>query len=381
MLSHGKIEKAIRCKVKARHSDGKGLLLNVTASGSASWILRLQSAGRRRDYGLGGYPAVSLSHARYLAEQTRQAVAEGRDVLGEKRRPAATPTLGEALAAVIAAKSSRWRSAKVAQDWRGSLERHAGRLLAAPVDSLTRADVLGVVVPLAQKRGATGQMVRWRLRSCFAWAQAYGHRDDNPAGESIAAALPARPPRVHRRALPHHAEVGAALRAVDVSTAGPAVTLAVRLVALTATRSAEAVGATWSEIDHESATWTIPAERMKAGRAHRIPLSRAAMDVLETARGLGDGLGYVFPSPYGRGRSVDGASLRFALARAGVDSSVHGLRASFRTWAQETAVPWDVAELSLAHAVGNSTIAAYARSDELERRRPVMESWGRHITG
>ena len=379
MLTHGTIEKAVREGERVRLNDGKGLMLAVSAKGRASWMLRVQHGGRRRDYGLGSYPALSHSDARHKADDTREEIKAGRDPISEKRRPT-MPTLRDAAAAVIACKAKGWRSPKHAEDWRRSLERHAAALMSAPVDTITRSDVLTTLQPLAETKPDTGRAVRQRLRAAFGWAQAYGHIEHNPAGEGIDAALPARPRQRSHHAALNHADVGAALRAVDATEASESARLAVRFLALTATRSAETTGATWNEVDMESATWTIPAARMKAGREHRVPLSSAAMAVLKAARLLDDASGLVYPSPYRKARQLDGKTLRNALQRANVAAPPHGLRTSFRSWAAETGQRWDAAETALAHAIGSDTERSYQRCDLLSERRGIMEAWGAYIT-
>ena len=373
MLTHGTIEKAVREGERVRLNDGDGLMLAVSKPGRASWMLRVQAGGRRRDYGLGSYRALSLSDARHKAREIRETVKAGGDPTADKRRPS-MPTLSDAARAVIACKAGGWRSPKHAKDWAASLEHHAAALMPAPVDTITRADVLTTLEPLWETKPDTARVVRQRLRAAFGWAQAYGHVAVNPAGEGIDAALPARPRQRSHYAALHHADVGAALRAVDASAASESARLALRFLTLTAVRSGEARGATWGEIDADGATWTIPASRMKAGREHRVPLSRAALAVLKAARGLDDGSGYVFPSPYGKGQ-LDGASLRNALTRAGVSATVHGMRSAFRTWASETGQRWDAAETALAHSIGSDVERSYQRSDLLEARRSIMEAW------
>ena len=380
MLTHGRIEKVVAERVAGRHADAKGLMLVVGATGSASWILRVQHAGRRRDVGLGGYPDVGLSDARHAADDMRRAVREGRDVVAERRRPS-MPTFREAALGALACRGAGFRAKRTSRDWWASMENHAGQLLPRDVSGITSADVLRVLAPLWGRSPALARSLRQRIRQSFRWAQAYGHIEHNPAGEGIDAALPSMPKAVtHLQALPYE-QVGAALLAVNATTASESVKLALRFVTLTATRSSETTGARWQEVDLEAHTWTVPASRMKAGREHRVPLSRAAMDVLKQARGLGDGSGLVFPSPYKRGGRLDGHSLRNALKAAGVDSTVHGLRTAFRSWCAETGQRWDACEMALAHAVGNAVERSYQRSDLLEARRAIMERWGAYLEG
>ena len=384
MLTHGTIEKAVREGERVRLNDGKGLMLAVSAKGRASWMLRVQHGGRRRDYGLGSYPALSHSDARHKADDTREAIRAGHDPISEKRRPS-MPTLRDAAAAVIACKAKGWRSPKHAEDWRRSLERHAAALMSARVDGITRADVLATLQPLWETQPSTARAVRQRLRAAFGWATAFDHIAVNVAGEGIDAALPARPrQRSHHAALPAE-QVGPALRAVDASEASESARLAVRFLALTATRSAETTGATLERGRYaESATFgTIPAARMKAGREHRVPLSSAAMAVLEGREGSLTMRAAPTSTrlPTGRLASLTGKpfgtrfSGRTSPPRRTVSEPVfpkHG--------AAETGQRWDAAETALAHAIGSDTERSYQRCDLLSERRGIMEAWGAYIT-
>ena len=269
-------------KVKAltkpgMHHDGRGLYLRVAPGGSKGWMLRATIDGRRRDLGLGGYPSVSLARARQLADGHRLAVAEGRDPLAEKRR-AATPTFAEAAAKVHEVNLPRWKNGKHTAQWLSTLERYAFPTIGKmPLDRITRRDVLAVLTPIWTTKPETARRVRQRIRTVLRWAMAHEFVEHNAAGEGIDGALPAmRRFKAHHRALPH-AEVPAALETIDASTAGMAAKLCLRFLILTAARSGEARGATWSETDLGNRLWTIPAERMKGGAEHRVPLSDAAL--------------------------------------------------------------------------------------------------------
>ena len=362
-----------------RHHDGRGLYLNVTATGSRSWVQRITVDGRRRDLGLGPFPAVSLSQARRKAEANRSAVADGRDPLAEKQR-AIVPTFAEAAKAVHKANLPRWRNARHAASWMQTLERHAMPTIGAMrVDRIRRADVLAVLTPIWTTRPETARRVRQRIRTVLKWAQAHEHVEYNAAGEAIDGALPPQPKvKAHLRA-PHYAEVSDFLAAVDATQASLASKHCLRFAVLCAARPGEALGARWSEIDIDSREWRIPAARMKAGAEHRVPLSDAALDVLDAAKALHDGGAYVFPSPLKPGHPLSNMSLTVVLRRAGLAdrATVHGLaRATFRTWALEaTATPWAVAESALAHRLGDSTTMAYIRGDAFDQRRELMQTW------
>ena len=359
-----------------RLADGRGLYMVVRPSGSRAWVLRTTIDGSRTDIGLGPFPDVTLARAREKAQEIRGKVADGHDPRAERRQPK-VPTFREAAEQYITRNERRWKSPREARDWRGCFESYAfPRFGNVRVDKVTRADTLKALLPIWPSVPARARKLRQRVRAVFADAMAHGYIDVNPAGELIDAALPRRKGVTeHLRSLPYQ-RVGAALNTVEESTSGLAVRLCFRFLVLTAVRSGEARGATWDEIDLERREWRIPGERMKAGVGHRTPLSDAAMTVLRRARALGSA-GLIFPSA-GRKRPLSDMALMQLLRRTGLagDTTVHGFRASFRTWAMEqTDVAWAVGEAALSHTIGNSTEAAYARSDLFERRRALMEQW------
>lgn len=365
------------------HGDGGGLYLHVRASGSRSWIQRITIDGRRRDIGLGGYPAVGLARARLLAAANRTTVAEGRDPLSEKRR-SHMPTFREAAFQVHEANKPRWKNGKHVDNWIGSLERHAFPLLGAmAVDRIEGRDVLAVLTPIWGVRMETARRVRQRIRTVLRWCLAHGYVERNVAGEAIDGALPAMPRvRSHFRALPYE-QVPAALAAVEGSRACLSAKLCLRFSVLTAARSGEARGAVWDEIDPEKREWRIPGVRMKAGVEHRVPLSDAALAVLERAQPLSGASDLVFPSPRKPGRPLSDMTLTKVLRDMGLAerTTVHGFRSSFRDWAAECSdAPHAAMELSLAHAVGSVVERAYARSDLLAKRRALMEQWASFVT-
>ena len=370
------------------HGDGDGLYLNVTKTGSRSWVFRYSMAARRRDIGLGSFPAISLARARTLAGGHRTAVAEGRDPLAEKqaaKRKASIPTFREAAEQTFEANQPRWRNGKHTKSWWQTLERHAMPILGdMPVDQIGREDVLRVLTPIWGVRMEIARRVRQRIRSVLKWAMAHGYVEHNAAGEAIDGALPPMPKvKNHLRALPY-AEVGELIEAVQQSQASLAAKWCLEFLILTATRSGEARGALWSEIDLDAATWTIPAERMKAHVEHRVPLSPRALAILNEARAIDDGSRLVFPSPARPGKPMSDMTLTTLLRRLKVAdrATVHGFRSAFRDWASEcTHAPHAVMELSLAHAVDSAVEAAYARSDLFDRRRALMNEWAAYIDG
>ena len=368
--------------VPGRYGDGRGghglsLLVKPTSTGrlSKTWSQRLRIAGRPCNIGLGGYPVVTLGEARKAALENRRAVARGRDP-----RTGGLPTFAAAVDRVIAIHAASWRDGgRSEKQWRASLRDYAmPRLGRMPVDTITTADVLAVLVPVWSAKPETARRVRQRIGAVMRWAVAEGYRDDNPAGEAIGAALPKNGGRqAHRQALPYP-EVGSTISKVRASQAWPATKLALEFLTLTACRSGEVRGARWEEIDADSATWTVPASRMKAGLAHRVPLSERALEILDAARELSDGSGLVFPSV--RGLQLSDSTLSKLLRDLGVPAVPHGMRSSFRDWAAEcTDAPREVCELALAHVNSDRVEAAYRRSDLFERRRTLMEDWAAYV--
>ena len=369
-------------KVKAagpgKHQDGQGLYLRVTDKGSKSWVLRFTVDGRRRDIGLGGWPEVSLAEARGKASEHRTAVAGGRNPLADKRR-GDVPTFREAAKVVCDANRPRWRSGRTATLWWASLENHAFPVIGdMAVDRICQSDVLGCVEPIWGTRTETARKVRQRIRTVLRWCQAHGFVTLNVAGEAIDGALPPMPRvKSHFRSLPY-AEVSDALAIVDRSGASQAAKLCLRFTVLTAARSGEARNAVWDEIDFGGGEWRIPAEKMKAASEHRVPLSDAALDVLDEAKGLLDGSDLVFPSPLRPGQPLSNMTLTKVLRDIGLAdrATVHGFRATFRTWAlEETDTPWAVAEAALAHTLGDSVQQAYIRGDAYQECRKLMDRW------
>ena len=373
-----------------RHGDGDGLYLNVAPSGTKSWVQRIVIHGRRRDIGLGPYPAVSLVRARYVAQTNRSAVAEGRDPVAEKRqeweaarKPAPSiPTFAEAAARVIVLRRPAWSNPKHAAQWQSTLQTYAFPLIGSKtVDAITAADVLEMLTPIWTSKPETASRVRQRMEIVMDWVVAQGYRLDNPAGRSLLKVLPkTQRLKEHHQALPY-AQVPGAVGKVRESTAGSSTKLAFEFLVLTASRSGEVRAADWTEIDWESATWEIPAARMKARRPHRVPLSGRAMEILGQALELNDGQGLIFPAARS-GRPASEMVFTALLRRLEIPAVPHGFRTSFRNWvAERAAAPWAVGEAALAHNAGNSTEAAYMRSDPFDRRRALMDAWAAYVAG
>ena len=369
------------------HPEGTvtGLYLRATPKGAKSWILRIVINGHRRDMGLGGYPAVTLADVRKAARKVREAVASGSDPVADKqaRRMAykAIPTFQCCAEQTIAAKRPEWKSAKHAAQWTSTLAADAYPVIGkTPVDQIELSHLLEVLVPIWTVKCESATRLRARLEAVLAWATASGYRKgDNPARwKGNLDAVLAKPSKIakvsHYKALPideMHSFV-ASLRLQQGMAAR-----ALEFLILTATRSGEVRGATWQEVDLDAAVWTVPAERMKAGKEHRAPLSARAVAILKGLPRMG-GTELVFPAP--RGGRLSDMTISAVMRRMQVDAVPHGFRSTFRDWCSErTNYPRDVAEMALAHAISNKVEAAYRRGDLFVKRTGLMEDWANFI--
>ncbi|MXZ86178.1 MAG: tyrosine-type recombinase/integrase [Acidimicrobiia bacterium] len=393
---------------------GNGLRLVVQPSGSRSWVQRLRTEGGQLvNRGLGSVAEVDLSTARERAaanagkaptpEAPPQQPAVDDEVLrlqlqlaeaeNEKLRlqlqlaqqpaappqPVAIPTppasggplLSEVLEQVIAHKRPGWRSATSEQTWRSQMTRYCGDLLATPVGAVTAADVQQ---SLDGSTPNIARLNRQRLSSCFKWAMVRGWCHADPAA-AVAGFLPKQAAPEHHDTIPH-TEVAAAVAKVRASDEWDGTRLAVEFLILTAARSGEVRGMTWGEVDLAERVWTVPADRMKAGRTHRVALSDQAVAVLEQARDLAAGTELVFPSF--RSKVLTGAAL-LRLTRPLLGTGCHGFRSSFSIWGHENGWPTEQVEAALAHTDTNKVRAAYLRTDFLDERRPLMQAWADHI--
>ena len=326
--------------------------------------------------GLGGYPLVTLAEARDVAFANRKIARAGGDP--RQQATAAVPTFATATRAVHAIHAPTWRSDRQRQQWLDEVSRVAWPTIGSlPVDAITTAHLTAIFRPIWLTKPVLAARVRQRAEKVMDWAVSQGHRADNPAGAPLKANLPAQPKGEHHKAIPHGA-VADAIRAVRDTSSTGAAKLAFEFMVLTAARKAEVLEARWNEIDMEAATWTVPASRMKAGRDHRVPLSTSAMAILARAKAMPGSHGLVFASA--RGRTLDCKTMNAMLMKAGVQASPHGFRSSFRDWCSETGKPRELAEAALAHVVRDATEKAYARSDMLDLRRPLMQDWAAYLT-
>ena len=368
------------------YSDGNGLYFVVWAGGSRSWVQRITIDGKRRDLGLGGFPAVGLAEARRKAEANKKdgkaKKAQVKAVVKETRKSKSTaPTFRQVASEYHAQASVNWKSEKTAKNWMQRAERYIfPRIGNTPVDEISRADILGILNPVWTAKAETGRRLLEIIRTVMDRAADYEFIPVNPAARFSRATLPPMPKcRSHHKAVPYPV-LRESIDTVDGSTAFRSTKLAVKFLVLTAARTTEALGATWDEIDLDAATWTVPAERMKQSKDHRVALSSGAIAVLREAATLGYESPWVFPNERTPHKCLSDMSLSTLFKRLEIPGVPHGLRATFATWGQEkTDHDFAIREMALSHEVGNAVTQSYQRSDLLDRRRRLMQDWSDYL--
>jgi len=367
-------------KEPGRYGDGNGLYLAVEPSGARRWVLRVVVRGKRSDLGLGSASLVKLAEARDEAARLRKIAREGGDPLAERRRERLTmPSFKDAAEQVHATHAKSFRNVKHRAQWLKSLENDVFPIIGdRGVNTIESSDVLKVLSPIWMKKPETARRLKQRIKVVLEWARASGFRGADLANpvDGVARVLPRhKGDKAHHAALPY-SQVPAFVETLRAVEANDATKLAFEFLILTATRTSEVIGARWSEIDREAKMWTIPGDRIKAGREHRVPLSPRCLELLERAEAIADGGPFVFPGRFPE-RPLSSMAFLMVLRRLKRDDIVvHGFRSSFRDWAAErTNVPRTVCEAALAHVVKDKTEAAYFRSDLLEQRRSLMDTW------
>lgn len=390
-LTARSLDKLIKEASPGLIGDGGGLYLQVGKTGGLSWLYRFQLNGSRRAMGLGKHPEVSLAQARERAANARKQVADGIDPIEAKEHAqlAAKAAQNKALtfqqcaAEYIDAHRSSWKSIKHAQQWENTLSTYAYPFIGdKPVSAVTTDDVLTILKPIWASKNETASRVRNRIELIIAAAKARKRFEgENPAQwKGHLDKLLAKRKQVaqveHHAALPY-SQLPTFFRSLE--TAEGMAAQALQFTILTACRTSEVLNAQWSEMDLASALWTIPASRMKARREHKVPLSDAAVAVLERVARVQDNP-FVFPGMK-EGRPLSNLAMLMLLRRMDLGHlTVHGFRSSFRDWAaEETAFPNMVAEMALAHTVGSAVEAAYRRGDLLEKRRAMMQAWADYV--
>lgn len=358
------------------HSDGNGLFLKVDPSGARRWVQRIVVLGKRRDIGLGSAKLVTLVEAREKALQQRKVAREGEDPLAAKRRLQGIPTFGEAAKEVYAHNEGGWKNEKHKKQWLSSLEKYAfPHIGSMRLDKIDSSNITLALDEVWLTRPATADRVKQRIGKVMQWAKARGYRLDNPAdGVQEGLAKRDRSSVKHMKALPF-GEVANAIATVAASKASDATKLAFQFLVHTACRSGEVRGALWSEIDLNRLVLTIPAERMKKKRIHRVPLTPQTIAILEQAKTLRrEDTDLVFPSA--TGKMLSDMTISKLIKDLKIAAVPHGFRSSFRDWAGEaTHHPREVIEFALAHVISDKAEAAYARSDLFEKRRLIMVDW------
>ncbi|CCA93379.1 integrase arm-type DNA-binding domain-containing protein [Novosphingobium sp. PP1Y] len=364
-----------------RYSDGDGLFLLVGPTGARSWIVRVQKDKKRRDFGLGSAAKVPLALARERARTVRSQIEAGIDPISERRKAAGIPTFREAAASVHAEHKGGWKNDKHRKQWLATLEAYVfpafGDVSVGTVDAPAVRDVLAAIW---LTKPETARRLRQRIVTVIDWAVAKGYRDGPLAMAVIDKALPKQRAKVkHHTALPY-ADLPAFMMTLRESESMGR--LALEAVILTAARSGEVRMMEWAELDLDAGLWTVPAERMKAGREHVVPLPSQAVAFFERmkAHKRGDS-DLVFPGNK-RGKPLSDMTLTKALRDMEVDAVPHGFRSTFRDWvAEQTHWPAELAEAALAHVISDKTVAAYQRGSMLEKRRELMAAWANYCEG
>lgn len=374
------------------YADGGGLYLQISRSGTKSWIFRFALEGREREMGLGPLHTIGLSDARLLATEARKLKLRGEDPIEARKAErqakrlddARAMTFKQAAAAYIKANKAGWKNAKHAAQWEATLAAYADAIFGAlPVAAVDTGLVMKALEAIWTEKPETASRLRGRVESVLDWATARGYRKgENPARwrGHLEKLLPARS---KVKAVEHHAALPyrelpkfmAALR--DQAGNGAR---ALEFAILTAARTGEVIGATWDEIDLDAETWTVPKKRMKAKREHRIFLSDSALAVLKPLKEAARS-NYVFPGGKD-GKPLSNMAMLTTLKRMKRDDlTAHGFRSTFRDWAAEmTDYPSEVVEMALAHVVGNKVEAAYRRGDLFEKRKGLMGDWEKFAT-
>lgn len=366
------------------HADGGGLYLQVSPTGSKSWIYRFTLNKKEREMGLGSYPDVPLAKARELATASRLLAKSGIDpiVARDSQRAALQHqrTFAECAAEYHQTHQHTWKNEKHASQWTNTLQTYAYPVFGSKaVSDVSKADILAALTPIWTTKAPTAARVKQRIHAVLDWAAAKDYRRNHDAGiwSQIARALPAaRGNRGNFAACPYK-DVASTIAAAHLTGSEDSAKLALEFIVLTAARTGEVRLAEWSEIDFEEKRRIIPGERMKSGNEHRVPLSPQAMAILEAQKGKHPKL--IFPNS--KGKPYSDMAFTAILRRLGHEFTVHGFRSSFRDWAAEqTSYPHAVCEAALAHVQKDKTEAAYFRSDLFNKRRELMNDWATYCT-
>jgi integrase len=370
---------------RGRYADGGGLYLQVSRGGTKSWLFRYMLRGRSREMGLGAFRTISIAEARDKALQCRKTVLNGFDPI-EVRQAAKSRADVEKARAInfrecaekyIGAHEASWVNDKHRAQWKNSLSNYAYPVIGSlPATAIDTALVLKIIEPIWATKTETASRLRGRIECVLDWAAARGYRSsENPARwrGHLDKLLPARSKvrRVRHHAAMPYSEVAALCGRLAARTDLSA--KALEFTILTAGRTGEVIGSRWCEIDLQAALWTVPADRMKAKREHRVPLSFRAVKILQSLPRTSE---FVFAAKSAARPLSNMAMLELLRGLTGTSLTVHGFRSSFRDWAAETTRhPSELCEMALAHVVSDKVEAAYRRGDLFEKRRRLMSDW------
>jgi integrase len=365
------------------HPDGGNLYLNVSASGAKSWRVIYNRDGKRIELGIGRLTGVSLADARERAAEARRLLSLGLDpkqVWRENSAPKRTHTFGSVALDLISDREAGWKNAKHRQQWRNTLRTYANSIWDKPVADVDVEDVLAILRPIWSQRQETARRVRGRIEAVLNAAKVRGLRfGENPAmWRGNLELLLSRHRKGARR---HHSAMSfeeVPQFMAELARRPATAARALEFTILTAARTSEVLNAKWSEVDLKGELWTVPAERMKSGKEHRVPLSASAVELLNSLPRSSD---FLFPAPDPE-KPLSNMAMAMLLRRMCRSETVHGFRSSFRDWCGEmTQFPREVAEQALAHTVGSEVERAYRRGDALQKRRELMAAWAEFVGG
>lgn len=364
-----------------RYTDGDGLMLIVKESGAKSWMLRVRIEGERRDIGLGSLKVMTLAEARLKAIELRRDIARGIDPIAEKKKVVDTvPTFRDAAHLLHAEHKASWKNGKHQAQWISTLETYAFPMLGdRPVDKIEGPIICDALAPIWLSKPETARRVRQRIGAVLDWSYVKGYRKSEAPMRSLSKGLPRQPRKDgHFAAMPYTEVPAFIARLRERVSVGR---LALEALILAAARSGEIRGATWTEVDLDAGVWSIPAERMKMGRVHHVPLAAQTVEAFRRAEPLrAPCTDLVYPGQRLK-QPVSDMTLLKVMRDFELPYTVHGFRSAFRDWvAEETSYPGEIAEAALAHAIPNKVEAAYRRTDFLEKRRALMRDWADFCT-
>ena len=365
-----------------KYADGNNLYLQIDISGARRWILRLTVGHRRRDMGLGSTMIVSLEEARQLARLYRGIAKSGGDPFLERQKERGFKvTFAYCAQKVHELNKPTWKNEKFALQWYSSLENHVlpkiGKL---PISQITSSDILNVLSPIWNTRTDTARKLKQRIRLIIKWARAKGFFQGDDPVELAEQALPRKKRSDNHHKSLSYKDVPDLIVKIKESKISLPTQLAIQFTILSACRTSEVLRASWDEIDMQNLIWTIPAKRMKTGKIHEVPISSGMKDILKDAKDKIGSPDYIFSSDQS-GKELSNNTLRLAVQkRLGVDTTIHGMRSSFKDWASETTnFANEVSEMALAHVIPNKTEAAYRRGNLMDKRRHLMQIWSDFI--